>query len=215
VPALYRRSPGIVAAGSLAVLFAAAYLLAPPMGRDLSAQVAHAQLAEQHWPALLNLTWYGGFDPLSSSVLSPPVMALLGVRLTTALAYLVSVVLFAALLKGTSVPRPVAGAIIGAVCLTGNLVTTRTTFALGLAVGLGALVALVSRRLRVASGLSVLATLTSPVAGLFLGVAGGAIFLSGRRRVGVTLGVTALAPTIAVGLALATSGANRSPRGTP
>jgi hypothetical protein len=46
------------------------------MGRDLSAQVAHAQLAEQHWPALLNLTWYGGFDPLGYSVLSPPVMAL-------------------------------------------------------------------------------------------------------------------------------------------
>jgi hypothetical protein len=31
------------------------------MGRDLSAQVAHAQQAEQHWPALLNLTWYRGF----------------------------------------------------------------------------------------------------------------------------------------------------------
>jgi hypothetical protein len=23
--------------------------------------VAHAQQAEQHWPALLNLTWYRGF----------------------------------------------------------------------------------------------------------------------------------------------------------
>jgi hypothetical protein len=57
----------------------------------LSAQVAHAQLAGQHWPALLNLTWYGGFDPLGYSVLSPPVMALLGVRLTTALAYVVMV----------------------------------------------------------------------------------------------------------------------------
>ena len=50
-------------------------------GRDYSAQVAHAQLAEQHWPALLNLTWYGGFDRLGYSVLSPPVMALLGVGL--------------------------------------------------------------------------------------------------------------------------------------
>ena len=64
-------------AGSLAVVFAAAYLLAAPMGRDLSAQVAHAQLAEQHWPALLNLMRYGGFDPLGYSVLSSPVMALL------------------------------------------------------------------------------------------------------------------------------------------
>ena len=81
---LFRRSPGIVGAGSIAVLFAIAYLLAPPMGRDLSAQLAHAQLAESHWPELLDLRWFGGFNPLGYSVLSPPVMALLGVRLTTA-----------------------------------------------------------------------------------------------------------------------------------
>jgi hypothetical protein len=46
-----------------------------------------------------------------------------GVRLTTALAYVVSVVLIAALLQVTVVPRPAAGAIVEAVCLTGNLVT--------------------------------------------------------------------------------------------
>ena len=203
---LFRRSPGIVTAGSLAVLFAAAYLIAPPMGRDFSAQLAHAQLAESHWPALLDLRWYGGFNPLGYSVLSPAVMALLGVGLTTALSYVASVVLFAALLKDTGVARPVAGAIIAAVCLTGNLVTTRTTFALGLAFALGALLALVSGRLRVTSVLSVVTALSSPVAGLFLGVAGGALFLSGRRRAGVTLAVSALVPTVAVALAFGNGG---------
>jgi hypothetical protein len=176
------------------------------MGRDLSAQLAHAQLAESHWPALLDLRWYGGFDPLGYSVLSPPVMALLGVRLTTALAYVASVMLFAALLKGTGVARPVAGALTAAVCLTGNLVVTRTTFALGLALALGAVLVLVSGRLRVASVLAVLAPLASPVAGLFLGVAGGALFLSGGRRVGVTLAVSALVPTVAVALAFGNGG---------
>jgi hypothetical protein len=204
--ALYRRSPGIIAAGALAVAFGTAYLLAPPMGRDFSAQLAHAELAESHWPELLDLRWYGGFNPLGYSVLSPPVMALLGVPLTTALAYVASVVLFAALLKNAEVPRPVAGAITGALCLTGSLVVTRTTFALGLALGLGALLALTSGRLRVASGLSVLAPLASPVAGLFLGVAGGALFLSGRRRAGVVLAVSALVPTIVVGLAFGNGG---------
>jgi hypothetical protein len=203
---LFLRSPGIVASGLIAVLFGAAYLLAAPMGRDLSAQLAHAQLAELHWPALLNLRWYGGFHPLGYSVLSPLVMALLGVRLTTALVYVGSVVLFAALLKRSEAARPVAGAITGAVCLTGNLVVARTTFALGLAVGLGALLALVSGRARVASGLSVLAALASPTASLFLGVAGGALFLSGRRRGGVTLAVSALVPTIVVGLAFGNGG---------
>ena len=134
---LYRRTPGVIVAGSIAVVFAVAYLLAPPMGRDFSAQLAHAELAELHWPALLDLRWYGGFSPLGYSVLSPPVMALLGVPLTTALCYVATVVLFAALLKRTAVKRPLIGAIAGAVCLAGNLVVTRTTFTLGLAVALG------------------------------------------------------------------------------
>jgi hypothetical protein len=204
--ALYQRSPGIVAAGAIAAAFGAAYLLAPPMGRDFSAQLAHAELAESHWPELLDLRWYGGFNPLGYSVLSPPVMALLGVPLTTALAYVATVVLFAALLKSAGVPRPVFGAITGAICLTGNLVVTRTTFAFGLALALGALLALTSGRLRVSAGLSVLAPLASPVAGVFLGVAGGALFLSGRRRAGVALAVSALVPTIAVGLAFGNGG---------
>jgi hypothetical protein len=203
---LIRRSPGVVAAGSIAVLFAAAYLLAPPMGRDLAAQVAHAEFAEMHWPELLSLRWYGGFNPLGYSVLSPLVMAFLGVRLTTALAYVASVVLFAALLKRTAVPRPLAGAIVGAVCLTGNLVTARTTFTLGLALGLGALLALLSGRLLVTSALSVLVALNSSVAGLFLGVAGGALFLSGQRRGGLTLAVSVLVPTVVVGLAFGNGG---------
>jgi hypothetical protein len=203
---LFRRSPGVVGAGSVAVLFAIAYLLAVPMGRDLSAQLAHARLAESHWPELLDLRWYGGFNPLGYSVLSPAVMALLGVRLTTALAYVASVMLFAALLKGTRVTRPVAGALTAAVCLTGNLVVTRTTFALGLAVALGAVLVLVSGRLRIASVLAVVAPLASPVAGLFLGVAGGALFLSGRRRAGVALAVSAMVPTVAVALAFGNGG---------
>jgi hypothetical protein len=206
VLSLYRRSPGTVAAGSIAVLFGAAYLLAAPMGRDLSAQLAHAKLAQLHWPELLNLHWYSGFNPLGYSILSPPMTALLGVRLSTAVAYVASVVLLAALLQRTGVARLLAGALTGAVCFTGNLVVTRTTFALALAMALGALLALVSGRIRISSMLSVLAALTSPVAGLFLGVAGGALFLSGRRRDGVVLGVSGLVPTVAIGLAFGNGG---------
>jgi hypothetical protein len=203
---LFRRCPAVTVAACIAVPLAVAYLIAAPMGRDLSAQLAHAQLAELHWPTVLNLRWYGGFDPLGYSVLSPPVMALLGVRLTTALAYAASAMLFAALLQRTAVARPVAGAIVGAVCLTGNLVTTRTTFALGLALGLAALLTLVSRRLWVASMLSVFAALSSPVAGLFLAVAGGALFLTGRRRGGVALALSGLVPTLAVAMAFGNVG---------
>jgi hypothetical protein len=206
VLSFYRQSPGIVTAGSIAIVFAAAYLLAAPMGRDLSAQMAHAQLAEQHWPVVLDLRWYGGFDPLGYSVLSPLVMALLGVRVTTALGYVACVMLFAALLKRTAVARPVAGAITGAVCLAGNLVVTRTTFELGLAVALGALLVLASGRLKITAALAVLAALCSPVAGLFLGVAGGALFMIRRRRAGMTLAVSGLVPTVAVSVAFGNGG---------
>jgi hypothetical protein len=178
---LYRRFPGVIASGAVAVVFAVGYLLAPPMGRDYSAQLAYAELAKQHWPELLDLRWYGGFDPLGYSVWSPPVMALLGVPLTTALAYVASVVLFAALLKRVDAARPVLGAITAAVCLTGNLVVVRTTFMLGLVVALGALLA-------------------------FLAVAGSALFLAGRRRDGLTLAISGLAPTIAVGLVFGNGG---------
>jgi len=116
------------------------------------------------------------------------------------------VLLFAALLKRTEVARPVAGAIAAAICLTGNLVVSRTTFALGLAVALGALLALVSGRLRLTVILAVLATLSSPVAGLFLGLAGGALFLSGQRRGGLTLAIAGLLPTIGVALAFGNGG---------
>ena len=183
-----QRSPSMVVAGSIAVLFATAYLLAAPMGRDLSAQLAHAQLAEQAWPAVLNLRWYGGFDPLGYSVLSPAGDGAAGRTPYDGACLPCERRAFRGVVEGTAVPRPAAGAIVAAVCLTGNLVTTRTTFALGLAVGLGALVALVSGRLRVTPVLAVIAALFSPVAGLFLGVAGGALFLSGKRRGGMTLG---------------------------
>jgi hypothetical protein len=198
-------SGGLIAA-IVGVAVSAGYLLSPPMGRDLSAQVAHTQLAQQHWPALLDLRWYGGFDPLGYSILSPPVMALVGVRLTTALGYLASVVLFAALLRRTRVAHPTIGAVVGAVCLAGNLVTGRTTFVLGLTAGLGALLALTWKRLGVSSALAVLTPLFSPVAGLFLGICGAALFLSGQRRSGATVAVASLVPTVAVGLAFGNGG---------
>ena len=50
----YRRSPGIVLAGSIAVLFAVGYLLVAPMGRDLSAQIAMLS-----WPG--NIGCLAGF----------------------------------------------------------------------------------------------------------------------------------------------------------
>ena len=185
---------------------AIAYLLAPPMGADLSAQVAWAEVAARQWPALLDLRWYGGINPVGYSILAPPLMAVIGVRLATAVGYLLGVVLVAALLHRLHVRRPVAGGVVAAVGLAGNLASSRTTFILGLAVAVGALLALASDRRRWAVLLAVLTALTSPVAAVFLALAGVALALSGHRRDGIWISIAAAGPTIIVGLLFSNGG---------
>jgi hypothetical protein len=182
-----------------AVLLAVAYLLLPLMGSDLSAQVARADFFGGHGYTPIDLRWYGGVNQLGYSLVSQPVMATLGVRVTGALAVVVTSVLFAVLLRRTEVPRPWLGALIGAVCVAGNLVSGRVTYALGVAIGVGALVLLTYKKRAWAAGpVALLAAATSPVAGLFVGLAGAALLLTGRWKQGLLLAVPAAVP---VGLA--------------
>jgi hypothetical protein len=86
------------------------------------------------------------------------------------------------------------------------LFTGRLTFALGVVIGLAALLALQRRRLPLAAALSVLAVLGSPVAGLFLGLAGVAVALAGDRRGGAFVALPAFAMLAALSLAFPTGG---------
>src|SRR5262245_65775753 len=90
------RAPVAVAAG-VAVGLAIVYLLYPSLGTDLSAQVARADFFAEHGTGSVDLRWYGGVHPFAYSLISPPVMALLGVRLTGALALVGAAIAFAAL----------------------------------------------------------------------------------------------------------------------
>ncbi len=192
----------------LAVALAVLYLALPPMGTDLSAQVARADFVRDAGFAPVDLRWYGGTVQYGYSLVAPAVMAVLGVRVTGAVALVVSTLALAALLRRTGALRPVPGAVLGAVCFAGNLVSGRTTFALGVAFGLLGLLALTlpwrPRWRRVlAAGAVVLAATTSPVAGLFAGLAGVALSAPqwrdpSKRWDGVTLALAAavgLVPT--------------------
>jgi hypothetical protein len=183
--------------GLFAVLLAGVYLALPAMGSDLSAQVARADFLAAHGLTPIDLRWYGGTNQFGYSLVSPAVMALVGVRLTGALALVGSAVAFAALLFRTGVPRPLLGGLVGAVCIAGNLVSGRVTYALGVAFALAALLALTARpawlRYGGAAAGAVLAAATSPVAGLFTGLAGVALLL-GRRRDGAVLAAGAAVP---------------------
>ncbi|WP_433307398.1 hypothetical protein ACQP2F_08925 [Actinoplanes sp. CA-030573] len=165
------------------------------MGSDLSAQVARADFFAAHGYTPIDLRWYAGVDQLGYSLLSQPVMALLGVRVTGVLALIAASVLLAVLFRRTAAPRPWLGALVGTVCVAGNLVSGRVTYGLGVAWGLAALTLLAVPRWRWLAVVPALAAgATSPVAGLFLGLAGAALLLAGRATSGLLIAVPAAVP---------------------
>ncbi|MFI7521974.1 hypothetical protein [Micromonospora globbae] len=196
-----------VSAASASVL-GVLYVTLPPLGSDLSAQVARADFFADHGPALVDLRWYGGVHPWGYSLISSPLMTLLGVRPTGALALLASATAFAALLVRARVARPLLGSLLGVLTIASNLVSGRVTYALGVAFGLAALLALTLPAARrpgwprgaLAGAAALLASAASPVAGLFVGLAGAALLLTRRYADGLLLAVPAAVPLAVTGL---------------
>ncbi|MFT4289506.1 MFS transporter [Nocardioides sp.] len=187
-------------------------LLLANSGGDIAAQDAWAEFARTHPGSAYNFSWYGGMHTASYSLVSPFVMAAIGVRTTMVLAGTLSAGLLSLLLVRTgAVSRPMVASLVGAVSLLGNAVSGRVTFGLGLAFGLGALAVVFAwpDRLRAAEPryrlprgalaalLAALATASSPVAGLFLGIAAAGLWLGHRHSAAYALG---LPPVAVVGL---------------
>ena len=192
----------ILAPWAVAALGAAVYLIVAPPSADLAAQEYRADLGLVIW----NDGWFAGHHTPGYSVLFPPLGGALGVRLTGALAAVAAAALFAPLARRhwRSRPRAAAAAALWfAAGTTAVLLTGRITFLLGVAIGVGALLAL-SRECRLlALALAALTTLASPVAGLFVALAGTAWALAERPRrlSGAAIAAAALAP-VAIMLAL-------------
>lgn len=149
-------------------------------GGDLAAQEAWADFASRHGGSAYGLFWYGGMHTANYSVISPYLMALVGVRAVTVVSGLAASWLAAVLIVRCGVRRPVWPALLASLALWCDVASGRTTFALGLALALVACVPLVrerERRLYLAAGYAALATMASPVAGLFLAVVGAAFLL--------------------------------------
>ncbi|MER0243253.1 MFS transporter [Streptomyces sp. HSW2009] len=187
-------------------------LLIANSGGDLAAQDAWATFATEYPGYAYNFAWFGGMHPVSYSVISPYLMAEIGVRTTMVIVGTLSAGLVALLLvRSRAVRRPMLPALYAAVALTFNAVSGRVTFGLGLMFGLAAVAVIFawprkwrSRRWshRLARGgaaatLSALATLSSPVAGLYVGIVAAALWVTKRRPAAYALGVT---PSIVVAL---------------
>lgn len=197
------RHPIVVATAVAAVLHVLwAFFLAKDSG-DMAAQYAWTDFIRAHPSASYNLSWYGGLHPASYSILSPYIMAALGVRTTAVLAGTLSATVGAALLIRWGVRRPMVPVLWTTFALWCDVVSGRVTFALGMLFAMIAALVLFpaaanlrgrSPRLATAVVMTALATMCSPVAGLFLLVVAAALFLTGRRADAYVL--TAVPPLV-------------------
>ncbi|MEV0524968.1 hypothetical protein AB0I66_16215 [Streptomyces sp. NPDC050439] len=147
-------------------------------GGDLAAQEAWARFASEHGAAAYGLFWYGGMHTANYSLISPYLMAAVGVKTVTVVSGVAGAWLVAALVERTGMRRPLWPAVLASLAVWCNVASGRTTFALGIAFGFAACLVLVrERRVGAAVVCAALATMSSPVAGLFLVVAGAAYFL--------------------------------------
>ncbi|MET0426176.1 MAG: MFS transporter [Actinoplanes sp.] len=190
----------VLVAGTLTGLLGLVWALWLSRGAgDLAAQYAWAAFVRRHPDSAYNMSWFGGMHPASYSVLSPYVMAWVGVRTTGVLAAVASAALGALLLARSGIRRPMLPVLWLSVAVWSNLAAGRVTYLLGAAFALAAAIVVQTAWSRwatvAASLLGLLAALCSPVAGLFVEVLAAALFLTGRRRPAVWL---ASAPPVVI-----------------
>lgn len=177
-----------------------------PPSVDLAAQLFRCELFASHGFLAWNNYWYGGHYLLGYSVLFPPLGAAVGATVVGGFAAVAATALFGLLVgRHYGSGAYLATLWFGAGTIT-MLLSGRLTFALGVAIGLAALVALDRERALLAMPLAFVTSCASPVAGFFLVLIGGALFLVGERRQGATLGACAIAPIAAMALAFPMTG---------
>ena len=195
-PRLWRRHRvPLLATLPMLVPYAVWWAFLATGGGDLAAQDAWAEFASRNGGSAYNLSWYGGIHAANYSLISPYLMAAVGVRTVTVLSGLAATWLAAVLITRTGIRRPLGPALLASFALWCDVASGRTTFALGVALGLAACVLLTrERRVVLAGAYAALATMASPVAGLFLAVVGAAFLLVRDWRRALAL----LAPPAAV-----------------
>jgi hypothetical protein len=199
---LRRADPWHVAPIAAAIVFAIVYLIWEPRTVDLAAHTFRADLFGEEGFTIWNGQWYGGHHTPAYSILSPPLAWLLGPPLALALAAVASAALFPPLVRRAFGDEQARWGSLWFGIATGTLLfTARLPFALGVAFGLAALLALQRRRYGWAIVFAALCPLGSPVAGLFLAMAGVAVALAAngdrtKRYEGLAIAVASFLPPL-------------------
>ena len=206
-------------AWAIAAACGVAFTIAAPPSSDLAAAGYRSDLFSRVGVTLWDNGWYGGHHLLGYSLLAPGLGALLGLQLLPALSMTAAAALFERLVAGHAPARAARLASLWfAVGVSVTLLANRVAFDLGLALGLGSLLAALApsrARARVARtrgalalALAALSALASPVAGAFLALAALAWALgrSDTRRAALGIAFAALAPIAALAIAFPEGG---------
>lgn len=194
--------PPVLVASAVAAL----YLIVDPRTSDLPTHVFRAELFARDGFTLWSNQWYGGHHTPAYSVLFPPLAWLVGPMVVGAVSAVASAALFERLVSAHFGERARLGALWFGVATGSQLFTDRLTFSMGVAIGLGALLAAQRERPEIAGGLAVLSALASPVAGAFAALAGLARLLTGARLDGAALILGGVVPPLLLALAFPEGG---------
>jgi hypothetical protein len=164
-----------VLALAVAIPLIALYLILAPPAADLAAAAYRSDLFARVGFTTWDTGWYAahGHWLAGYSLLSPALGALLGVRVLLALSACAASLLFAPIAERTfGRPAGTIAAVVFAFGVCVGMLSGRVAFDLGLAIGLGAVLALLRGQPALALVLAVLCSAASPVAGAFLALAG-------------------------------------------
>ncbi|MGI8749680.1 MAG: hypothetical protein ACR2J6_03890, partial [Thermoleophilaceae bacterium] len=211
---LGRIDPWRVAPTLLTFALALVYVVVKPRSPDLAAHIFRAELFGREGFTIWNGQWYGGHHTPAYSILSPPLVWLLGPQVTGGLSSIAATACFTELVHRHFGPHRYRwGALWFGLGSATLMATNRLPFALGVAFGLAACLALQRDRRLIAPLLGVLSAISSPVAGLFVAMGGVAYALAARgegvpvKRVdGAALAVAGLAPPVLLTVAFTEGG---------
>ncbi len=131
-----------VAPLAAAAIAAAIYLMLAPKTGDLPAHVFRAKLFGRDGFAVWNGNWYGGHHTPGYSLLFPPIAWVLGPAVAGALAALAATAVFEPLARHHFGSKGRWGALWFGIGTSSMLLNAQLPFVLGVAIGLGSLLAL-------------------------------------------------------------------------